>query len=53
MNVYGSSDGLGRLPRNIVIQIEAGKYGVRDGGSQTTEWFRRDDAVDYFEGLDA
>ena len=37
----------------IVIQLDAGKYGVRDGGSQTTEWFRRDDAVDYFEGLDA
>jgi uncharacterized cupin superfamily protein len=37
----------------IVIQIDAGKYGVRDGGSQTTEWFRRNDAVDYFEGLDA
>jgi uncharacterized cupin superfamily protein len=37
----------------IVIQLDAGKYGVRDGGSQTTEWFRREDAVDYFEGLDA
>lgn len=37
----------------IVIQLDAGKYGVRDGGSQTTEWFRRDDAVGYFEGLDA
>jgi uncharacterized cupin superfamily protein len=37
----------------IVIQLEAGKYGVRDGGSQTTEWFRRDDAVGYFEGVDA
>jgi uncharacterized cupin superfamily protein len=37
----------------IVTQLEAGKYGVRDGGSQTTEWFRREDAVGYFEGLDA
>ena len=37
----------------IVIQLDAGKYGVRDGGSQTTEWFRREDAVGYFEGLDA
>ena len=37
----------------VIIQLEAGKYGVRDSGSQTTEWFRRDDSVDYFEGLDA
>jgi uncharacterized cupin superfamily protein len=37
----------------IVIQVDAGKYGIRDGGSQTTEWFRREDAVGYFEGLDA
>lgn len=37
----------------IVVQLDAGKYGVRDGGSQTTEWFRREDAVGYFEGLDA
>ena len=37
----------------IVVQIDARKYGVRDGGSQTTEWFRQDDAVGYFEGLDA
>jgi uncharacterized cupin superfamily protein len=36
----------------IVIQLDAGKYGVRDGGSQTTEWFRRDDAVEYFEGVE-
>src|SRR3954469_7093328 len=28
----------------IVIQLDAGKYGVRDGGSKTTEWFRRSDA---------
>ena len=37
----------------IVIQMDVGKYGVRDGGSQTTEWFRKQDAVGYFEGLDA
>src|SRR3954468_16301408 len=37
----------------VVIQLDAGKYGVRDGGSQTTEWFRKADAVGYFEGLDA
>jgi uncharacterized cupin superfamily protein len=37
----------------IIIQVDAAKYGVRDGGSQTTEWFRKQDAVDYFEGLDA
>jgi uncharacterized cupin superfamily protein len=37
----------------VVIQVDAGKYGVRDGGSQTTEWFRKEDAVGYFEGLDA
>ncbi|MFL5561608.1 MAG: cupin domain-containing protein [Gemmatimonadaceae bacterium] len=35
----------------IVIQLDAQKYGVRDGGSQTTEWFRRGDAVEYFEGV--
>jgi uncharacterized cupin superfamily protein len=36
----------------VVVQIDARKYGVRDGGSQTTEWFRRDDAVEYFEGVE-
>jgi uncharacterized cupin superfamily protein len=36
----------------VVIQVDAGKYGVRDGGSQTTEWFRRADAVGYFEDVD-
>jgi uncharacterized cupin superfamily protein len=36
----------------IVIQLDAGKYGIRDGGSQTTEWFRRADAVGYFEGVE-
>jgi uncharacterized cupin superfamily protein len=36
----------------VVVQVDAGKYGVRDRGSQTT-WFRRDDAVGYFEGVDA
>jgi len=37
----------------VVIQVDPGKYGVRDGGSQTTEWFRKEDTVGYFEGLDA
>ena len=36
----------------VVVQIEAGKYGIRDGGSQTTEWFRKADAVEYFEGVE-
>ena len=36
----------------VVVQPEAGKYGIRDGGSQTTEWFRKADAVEYFEGVD-
>jgi uncharacterized cupin superfamily protein len=36
----------------IVIQPDAGKYGVRDGGSQTTEWFRKSDQVGYFDGVE-
>jgi uncharacterized cupin superfamily protein len=36
----------------IVIQLDAGKYGIRDGGSQTTEWFRKADAVEYFDGVE-
>ena len=36
----------------IIVQLDAGKYGVRDGGSQTSEWFRRSDAVPYFEGVE-
>jgi uncharacterized cupin superfamily protein len=35
----------------VVVQLDAGKYGVRDGGSQTTEWFRRGDGVGYFDGV--
>ena len=37
----------------IIIQVDIDKYGIRDGGSQTTEWFMKRDAVGYFEGLDA
>jgi uncharacterized cupin superfamily protein len=36
----------------IVIQLDAGKYGIRDGGSQTTEWFRKSDQVGYFDGVE-
>jgi uncharacterized cupin superfamily protein len=36
----------------VVIQLDASKYGVREGGSQTTEWFRRTDAVPYFDGVE-
>ena len=36
----------------IVIQVDEAKYGVRDGGSQTTEWFRRSDTVEYFDGVE-
>jgi uncharacterized cupin superfamily protein len=37
---------------DVVVQLDAGKYGVRDGGSQTTEWFRKSDAVPYFDGVE-
>jgi uncharacterized cupin superfamily protein len=36
----------------IVIQPDAGKYGVRDSGAQSSEWFRKADAVPYFEGVE-
>ena len=36
----------------VVIQLDAEKYGVRDGGSQTTEWFRKADQVGYFDGVE-
>jgi uncharacterized cupin superfamily protein len=37
----------------IIIQMDIGKYGIRGSGGQSTEWFMKDDAVGYFEGLDA
>lgn len=40
------------LPRAFV-QVDSGKLGVRWGvGDDERRWFRLDDAVDYWEGVD-
>lgn len=36
----------------IVVQPDARKYGVRDAGAGSSQWFRWEDEVPYFEGVE-